>query len=252
MIKSILQYQLKAVNAHGIHSPFVFEFYNEVLVKSKKAAYPAIENLRKQLKKNQELITIEDHGAGSRIHSSKERSVSELVKVASIDKKHGQLLAQIIQHYNIQKVIEFGTSMGIGSAYLAQHAKELVTVEGDEATYLKAKDHLQQLELTNVQLKRQLFDDFIAEQAEVKDVGLVYIDGNHSYEATMNYFEYFSDQLNNEAFLVFDDIRWSEGMQKAWQEITASKKINVSIELMRMGIVVKRKEQEKQHFVLRF
>jgi hypothetical protein len=41
-------------------------------------------------------------------------------------------------------------------------------------------------------------------------------------------------------------------MQRAWQKIIASDKINVSIELLRMGIVLKRKQQDKEHFVLKF
>ena len=39
-----------------------------------------------------------------------------MTKNASIDKKHGQLLAKIIEHYDVQEILELGTSLGLGSA----------------------------------------------------------------------------------------------------------------------------------------
>lgn len=254
MIKSILQYKLKATNAHGIHSPFVFEFYNEVLMASKNDAFPSIEKLRKALLTNESRIEIKDFGAGSRTNTSNDRSVKEMTKNASIDKKHGQLLAKIIEHYDVQEILELGTSLGLGSAYLASNAKHLTTIEGDRTTHELAVNNFEELNLNNITAVCSTFDEFLEQQSQdqLSKFDLVYIDGNHSYEATMNYFNQFADAVNNDAFLVFDDIRWSSGMEKAWQEIQASEKINVSIELMRMGIVVKRKEQEKQHFILRF
>ena len=34
-IKTYLNYHLRAVNAHGLHSPFLFDFYNEVIAAKK-------------------------------------------------------------------------------------------------------------------------------------------------------------------------------------------------------------------------
>ena len=34
-IKTYLNYHSRAVNAHGLHSPFLFEFYNEVILAKK-------------------------------------------------------------------------------------------------------------------------------------------------------------------------------------------------------------------------
>jgi hypothetical protein len=51
---------------------------------------------------------------------------------------------------------------------------------------------------------------------------------------------------------VFDDIRWSDEMTLAWEKIKNHPKVNVTIDLYSMGVVFFRKEQEKEHFVLRF
>lgn len=81
---------------------------------------------------------------------------------------------------------------------------------------------------------------------------LVYIDGNHGYEPTMDYFKQILSKAHNDTFIIFDDINWSEGMRRAWDEICSSKEIHVSMEFFRMGIVLKRHEQAKEHFVLKF
>jgi hypothetical protein len=51
--------------------------------------------------------------------------------------------------------------------------------------------------------------------------------------------------------MIFDDIYWNKDMEKAWQEIKNNQKVTVSIDLFYFGLIFFRKEQEKQHFILR-
>ena len=60
---------------------------------------------------------------------------------------------------------------------------------------------------------------------------------------------YFAD--HNDTMIILDDIRWSSSMINAWKEITSSIDYHVSIDLFRMGIILPRKQQIKQHFVLK-
>ena len=251
MFKSSLKYKMKATNAHGIHSPFVFEFYNEVLKKVKESAQPQIEARRKQLLADQTIIEITDFGAGSKKHESNSRKIAELAKNAAVSKKYGQLLRRIIDYYKIDTVLELGTSLGLGTAYLAGQKNSVTTLEGCPEIAKKAKESFQLLDLKNVNLLIGEFDACFTGLAD-QIFDLIYIDGNHTEEATLNYFNKFLSHANNDTFLIFDDIRWSEGMERAWCKIIQSDEINVSIELLRMGIVLKRKEQTKQHFILKF
>jgi hypothetical protein len=41
-------------------------------------------------------------------------------------------------------------------------------------------------------------------------------------------------------------------MTKAWREICQSKEVNISLDLFIAGIVMKRPEQKKQHFILKY
>lgn len=81
---------------------------------------------------------------------------------------------------------------------------------------------------------------------------LVFIDGNHSYEATIRYFEMLLSKVHNESIFIFDDIYWSEGMKKAWNEIQNHPSVQCTVDIFRWGIVFFRKEMQKEHFTIRF
>ena len=66
---------------HGIHSPFVFEFITSVLNDDGEYyCYQPIEALRTRLQNDQIVLEFEDFGAGSRVHASYKRKVSEIAK----------------------------------------------------------------------------------------------------------------------------------------------------------------------------
>ena len=47
----------------------------------------------------------------------------------------------------------------------------------------------------------------------------LFFDGNHRYEPTLRYFELCLAYRTNESVFVFDDIHWSEEMERAWEAI---------------------------------
>lgn len=254
-LKAYYNYWRKRVDAHGIHSPFVFDFYNTVLLKSDDINDAAIQRLRSKLKKNKSHIHVHDFGAGSKTKSGNQRRISDIVKNAAINRKYGKLLAQMIERYQLKQVVELGTSVGIGSLYLSQQncVKKLITVEGSPEIAKIAQQNLENFGARNCELIVGKFENELANIVKKTDkIDLVYIDGNHQYQPTLDYFNFFVEHMHDTAFIVFDDINWSEGMQRAWQEICASPKINVSLDLFRMGIVCKRPGQAKQHFVLKY
>jgi predicted O-methyltransferase YrrM len=80
---------------------------------------------------------------------------------------------------------------------------------------------------------------------------ILFIDGNHQKEATLFSFEKLLPTVHNDSVMIFDDIHWSKGMEEAWEEIKAHPKVKVSIDTFQWGLVFFRKEQEKEHFVIR-
>src|SRR6478735_338040 len=66
-LQQYIGYKLKAKNEYSLHSPFMFELYNEVFKKAKKAddTYNKIEQRRRELLKDDTSIYFIDLGAGS-------------------------------------------------------------------------------------------------------------------------------------------------------------------------------------------
>ena len=67
MIFDFIKFYFQAKNAHGIHSPFVFDFYNNVFKTNKiESYYSEIESIRKELTKDNSEISRLDLGAGKK------------------------------------------------------------------------------------------------------------------------------------------------------------------------------------------
>ncbi|NOQ72129.1 MAG: SAM-dependent methyltransferase [Crocinitomix sp.] len=253
MLKAYLKYRKARVNAHGIHSPFVFEFYNEIIKKHKAGIDPDIEALRTALLKSKKKIRFDELGAGSKKENQAERAVSSIAKHAATNSKFGGLLARLCHFYNVDKVLEVGASLGIGTAYLAKHTNEIVTLEGCSEVLELAKENFKTLGYNQIETRLGEFTKSLAElKQENKIFDLIYIDGNHQLEPTLAYFEFAMNNSHDDTFIILDDIYWSPEMEMAWEKIKADERINVSIDLFRLGIVCKRPTQRKQDFVVKF
>lgn len=245
VLKAYFKYVLNRYRSVNRKHPFLKEFYTEVMKKSLNINDTKIQELRNVLSQSKKQISFNDLGAGSRKGTkSDKRLVSEILKNSSIQQKHGKLLSRMVEYYGIRNSAELGTSLGLGTAYLALGAQEnqIQTIEGCESVYELASHNFKDLEIEQqIKAYRANFDDVLEDLFPLNtSLDLVYIDGNHTYEATKRYFEFFLKRLNKNGFIIFDDIYWSDGMEKAWNEIKESDQIGVSIDLFRMGIVSKR------------
>jgi hypothetical protein len=92
---------------------------------------------------------------------------------------------------------------------------------------------------------------FKTQNPKPKTQNLIYFDGNHSKKATLNYFELLLPTICNDSVWIFDDIHWSNEMEEAWETIKKHPKVTVTIDTFQWGLVFFRKEQEKEHFVIR-
>jgi predicted O-methyltransferase YrrM len=254
-----LRYYYNAANGkgHGVHSPFVFSFIKKVLNdRAKYPEYSKVEKLRQNLRQDHREIQVVDLGAGSVHGDGSIRKISSIARNAAKPAKFGQLLFRIIKHYKPDEVLELGTSLGITTAYLAMGnpATKVSSIEGSPAVADKARQNLQELSLKNVQVQTGAFDEVLPEVTKnLNGSALVFIDGNHSRQPTLNYFHTLVPHLGHGSILIFDDIHWSEGMEQAWEEICAHPSVMLTIDLFFIGIVFFRNEfQIKQHFTIRF
>jgi predicted O-methyltransferase YrrM len=83
-------------------------------------------------------------------------------------------------------------------------------------------------------------------------IDFVFFDGNHREEATMSYFGQVLPKLHPDSILVIDDIHWSKGMHRAWEEIKKNEKVSITIDLFQFGIVLFKQDIAKENFILKF
>lgn len=254
-----LRYYAGASNGsgHGIHSPFVFEFITKVLNdKQSFPAYATIEQLRHALKSDTRVLEIIDHGAGSVDGNHKERTVGSIARRATKPKKYGQLLYRMATYYAPAQTIELGTSLGITTAYLsmANEKGTVTTIEGDRSIAAVADNNFIKLGLKNIELVNEPFDECLGDILLNRDkIDFAFIDGNHRFEPTHEYFLLLLSHMGKESVMVFDDIHWSKEMEMAWEVIKAHPDVLLTIDLFFIGLVFFRDSfKVKQYFSIRF
>lgn len=218
-------------------------------------AYRLLKDYRKELLHNKEKITVTDLGAGSKVFGSSERKISDIAKNAGVSSKRAKFLYRLNNYLNCRNSLELGTSLGMGTCALAANLTTQVTsIEGCPETARIAKEEFERFGLKNTNLKIGEFDkvlEGLLQQGTDKKFDLVYFDGNHQKEATLKYFEALLPFAHNDSVFIFDDIHWSPGMEKAWEEIRKSPSVKVTIDTFYQGLVFFRREQAKQHFRIR-
>ena len=262
LAKKYINYWLKASNGkgHGIHSPFVYDFVQNVLnSRLPKEKYAPIEQQRQLLKNDNRILTLQDFGAGSVIENSKQRSVTSIAKNSLKSEKYAQLIHKIVRYYQPETILELGTCLGITTAYLAKVGNNKVTtMEGADEVAEVAASVFQHLDLQNIEIIKGNFDntlpEWINKQKEAnKKLDFAFIDGNHREEPTVNYFDALLPLIHNDSVMIFDDVHWSEGMENAWSRIINHSSVTLSIDLFFIGIVFFKKEfKQKQHFTIRY
>ena len=146
-----------------------------------------------------------------------------------------------------------GTSLGISAAYLSiDDNVQINTLEGCPHTADLAREVFKELDRKNISISVGDFKKtYLETLAKNKQWDIIYIDGNHQYQPTLDYFEQAKQYLHNDSIIIFDDIYWSEDMTKAWEAIKADPTVTLSLDLFFFGIVYFKKEiKQKQHLTL--
>lgn len=251
-IKSWLIYQCRARTKYYLHSPSVYGFYRQVLDKQDDALLLRLKEWRQTLSRKKNVIYLEDFGSGRSRHVP----VSTLEKNVAVKHAYGRLLYYLVKHIQPDNILEIGTNIGISSAYmaLAKPDAHLLTLEGSKAAAEAAAGFHDLCGLKNIRIQEGEFSSLLENiRAAAQTFDLIFIDGNHRYAPTMQYFNTCMALLNTNGILLLDDIYWSPEMTRAWEEIKAHPQVTLTIDVYQYGVVFLKKEKlAKEHFVLRY
>lgn len=254
-ITRYFSYLASAKTKYYLHSPFVYNLMVNVIQDDRHFyAYDEIQHLKTELLRSKETITINEQGAGSK-KMGNTRTLKQIIKVASATPKKGKLLFRLINYFNCKDILELGTSVGLGTAYMAKaNAKNnITTIEACTNTLKLAQQNFKKLNLENIKTINYTFSNFFTKVLhQNQQYDFVFIDGDHKKESTLNYFDQLLHLKKENAVFVFDDINWSQAMYEAWQQIKKHPEVTISIDLFQLGIIFFKKDQVKQHFQLYF
>ena len=164
-----------------------------------------ISQLYSKLSHDKRIISIEDHGVGSKKLGAK-RKISTIIKTSSSKGKYGRLLYQLARYTKPKQMLELGTSLGLGTMHLYLGAPDatLTTVEGCPETYRIAGEHLPK----TIHRTRSTFDDYLNElDTDAPKFDLVFIDADKSNYS--NYFHLIIDKMNKGGVILSDNVLWS-------------------------------------------
>lgn len=255
MIIKYFNFLKKATNQHGVHSPFVYQLITKCIYqKSSNLIRYKLLSVRQQLTENKTYINVTDFGSGSRIFKSNTRKVKDIAKNAGISKKYGLLLNRLIAYLKVKNVLEIGTSLGLATNAMAiNNDVNIETLEGCPETLKVAIDLFHTSGVSKkIKTHQGKFEEILPNVIKDQKFDLIYFDGNHQKEATLHYFEQCLKSKHNNSVFIFDDIYWSDEMEEAWNMIKNHPEVKVTIDLFQWGMVFFRREQEKEHFKIRF
>ncbi|MFY9310658.1 MAG: hypothetical protein WAQ28_16555 [Bacteroidia bacterium] len=214
-------YWFKSTNEHGVHSPFVFDLVTQVIYNNK------------------------DYYSYKSIEAIRERLLNSGVHLKPL--KYGRLLFRLVNYFQPETILITGESAGIETAYMAaaNSKTEITVVEPAKDVKVFINESLKSLQLKNV---------LFCEKLNIPDkrVDFVYLDGGFGKIALLEQFNMFLKAANDSSVFIISDIYCSSEIKEVWAEIKNHERVRVTVDLFYMGIVFFRKEQVKEHFVIRF
>ena len=202
-----------------------------------------INNLRLYLSQSKDTIDFSEHGAGSRLMKPGKRKISKIIKNSATKHYLGLFYNNLIRQFKVKKVLELGTSLGVGTAYLSgdNSSTEIISIEACKSTLNYARKNLDTLKIKKYSLINDTFDNVLnSNKLSNHKFDLIYIDGNHRGSYLTKYYQILSrDYLNSRSIIIIDDINWSADMYNSWRKMSESNRNSCILDLYRTGVIFK-------------
>jgi predicted O-methyltransferase YrrM len=182
-----------------------------------------------------------DYGAGSSFGKENQTiTVSSIAKNALSRPFQCRFMARLASFSKPIHILEFGTSLGLTTTYLAGAAPQakVTTIEGDPEIFKLARDHFQSLSFDNIVAICMTFDEFIDSYAAKDDkIDLLFLDGHHKYDATIHYYSALQSRFHAGTIVIVDDIYWSPEMTTCWKALIAREEVTQSVDCFHFGLL---------------
>jgi len=157
-----------------------------------------------------------------------------------------RFLFELVRELKPATCVELGTCVGMSAAYQAAALEtndrgRLVTIESVGGHLAIARRNFEQLGLDRVDVVHGRFEDVLADVLRAHaPIDVAFVDGNHREQATLQYAATIKPFLAGEAVIVFDDISFSDEMERAWHTLREDPAVGAAIDLGPVGLCVYR------------
>ena len=253
-IVSFFCFIIKSKNEHGVHSPFVFDLITSCFYKKKdKNDLTIFSDYKKQLSKNTLLLEILSFNFMSRLLLSHKSKRSRFFKNSEISNKRARLLIHLIQYLKPKNILEIGTGFGINTVVLssAQRNSKITTLEENEQVVKAIKEMFEKNTVKNVKFLTGNFDITLPRVFNNNTYDFIHFKGSCANKIILKHFESSLLSIDNNSVFLFENIHSNKESEKVWNYIKKHKKVTVTIDTFLWGFVFFRKEQEKEHFIIK-
>lgn len=206
----------------------------------------------------EDVLDVVDFGSrGSKEGLLVQRRVCDIAARSLERPQVGQFLFRLVNFMSQEQkrpleILELGTSLGVTTAYLAaaNSRNRVVTMEGSEAVLRVAQGVWRALKMENIEWQEGNIDSTLYIHAR-EQLDVVFVDANHTYEATKRYAEFLLPRLSEKGVLVIDDIHYSQEMERAWNELKGDKRVTSSMDLYYCGLLFVDKHYLKRNYKIR-
>jgi predicted O-methyltransferase YrrM len=257
-IYTYIKYLALSRSRYKTHSPFVYDFIEGALKKKGKPAdFSKLAAYKKKLFKSKTPVETVDFGSGA----GKSAYKTSIVEIGKLAKQRTHSTAQLEDLYGFSNyfkpktILEMGTATGFSSLYLKKGnpGSRVITMEGCAGLAHIAQKSFALNHIDDIEIVIGNFDNTLpALLNKLESLDMVFFDGNHKLEPTLNYFEQCLRLANDNSVFIFDDIYWSKGMTQAWEKIKNHPETAFTIDLYWAGLVFFKKGFAKQHFIIRY
>ena len=245
-----LSYKIRAVGPHSLHSPFLFDLYNNAIKPSGRFRLSNVEKLRKQLKRDHQIVDLFD----LKENKNYRKTVSSIARTSLSKPKFSAFLYLLIKYLKVSNVLETGTSLGTNSLYMAgpESVKRVSTVEASPIIASIAKKQFSKLLQHKIEIKIGTIQDefeplIVKEQPEV-----CFLDADHRSEAVIQCVDLLMKHCPSIKCIVIHDIYWSSDLLAGWKQLIKRKDFSMTVDLFQAGLIFPNLHTPKQHFTLRF
>lgn len=247
-----LIYLVQSTNRHGVHSPFAYDFADQVLYQRSNCVYePAAELCRKRMIQSPKKISFT---------GGKEHSLGQYASNFIPSAKYNRLLFRWVQHQMLGgNIIEIGSSLGVLPLYLQRGAHT-------GSRYFICESNATLLSITAFNMREYDFNEIptlwlydgaslAIEQLNDNETTSIDLLVVNEYIPSIDFWQWVDwsiPLLGSRGAIVMNNINATPDSQLRWKQLQNHDKITLSIDLFGMGMAFARKEQLKESFLLRY